>query len=254
MTARGYRRLRLAMPWLVLAGLLIVWETACTLFHVPTVILPKPSAITASLIKYFPIIMTQAFQTLLSTLIGFTAAAIAGLLVGMAIGASALVYSGLYGLLVAFNSVPKVALVPVFVVWFGIGTIPAILTSFAIAFFPIVVNVATGLATIEPELRDVLRSMGAREDQILLKIGLPRVMPYFFGSLKIAITLAFVGAITSETVASNNGIGYLMMNASSQFNVALVFAGVTVVGIMGVLLYAIFTVFEMRLTGWARRG
>jgi NitT/TauT family transport system permease protein len=253
LTGRHYRRLRLAMPWLVLAVLLVVWETACTLFHVRTVILPAPSAIIASLIKYFPIIMTQALQTLLSTLIGFSVAAVLGLVVGMAIGASALVYSGLYGLLVGFNSVPKVALVPVFVVWFGIGTIPAILTSFAIAFFPIVVNVATGLATIEPELRDVLRSMGAREDQILLKIGLPRVMPYFFGSLKIAITLAFVGAITSETVASNNGIGYLMMNASSQFNVALVFAGVTVVGIMGVLLYALFTAFEMRITGWARR-
>jgi NitT/TauT family transport system permease protein len=254
MTRAQYRRLKLAMPWGILVLLLLGWETACTLFHVRTAILPKPSAIAISLVTYFPIIMQQAAQTLATTLIGFGVAAALGLLVGMAIGASGLVYAGLYGLLVAFNSVPKVALVPIFVVWFGIGTIPAILTAFALAFFPIVVNVATGLATIEPELRDVLRSMGAREDQILLKIGLPRVLPFFFGSLKVAITLAFVGSITSETVASNNGIGYLMMSASSQFNVALVFAGVTVVGVLGVLMYALFGLVENRLTGWAHRS
>ena len=131
---------------------------------------------------------------------------------------------------------------------------PAVLTAFSLAFFPIVVNVATGLAAIEPEMRDVLRSLGAREDQILLKIGLPRVMPYFFGSLKIAITLAFIGSITSETVASNNGIGNLMMMASSQFDVPLVFAGVCVVGAMGVGMYGIFGLFENRITGWARRS
>jgi NitT/TauT family transport system permease protein len=253
-TRKQYRRLRRAMPWAVLTLLLVIWQGFCVAFHVPTVILPSPSDVLASLLAYYPIIAVQALQTLTSTLLGFGVAAVLGLLVGMLIGASGLVYSGLYGLLVAFNSVPKVALVPVFVIWFGIGTIPAILTAFSLAFFPIVVNVATGLATIEPEWRDVLRSMGAREDQILLKIGLPRVLPFFFGSLKVAVTLAFVGSITSETIASNNGIGYLMMSASSQFNVALVFAGVVVVGVLGVVMYAIFSVFEERMTGWARRS
>ena len=254
MTKAQYRRLRLAMPWAVLTALLVIWQALCVGLHVRTVILPSPSAVFAALVTYFPIIATQALQTLATTLIGFGAAAILGLLLGMAIGASGLVYAGLYGLLVAFNSVPKVALVPVFVVWFGIGAVPAILTAFALAFFPIVVNVATGLATIEPEWRDVLRSMGAREYQVLLKVGLPRVMPFFFGSLKVAVTLAFVGSITSETIASNNGIGYLMMSASSQFNVALVFAGVAVVGVLGVVMYAIFNIFENRITGWARRS
>ena len=125
----------------------------------------------------------------------------------------------------AFNGIPKVAFVPILVVWFGIGTVPAVLTAFLISFFPIVVNVATGLATLEPELEDVLRSLGATKIDILWKVGLPRSLPYFFASLKVSITLAFIGTVVSETVASNEGIGYLMMSAGSSMRMPLVFAG-----------------------------
>lgn len=242
------------MPWVVGGGLLILWEGCCAAFEVPASVLPRPTAIAAALHQYFPIIMLQVGQTLLSTLIGFALAVVAGLGLGMLIGASSLAYAGLYSLLIGFNSIPKVALVPVFVIWFGIGMIPAILTAFALSFFPIVVNVATGIATIEPELRDVLRSLRAKEHQILLKIGLPRCLPYFFGSLKIAISSAFVGSITSETIASNNGIGYLMIWASSQFNVPLIFAAISVVGALGIILYQIFNLIERRTTGWAQRN
>lgn len=248
------KRLQRTMPWIVGGGLLIVWEIACAAFAVPPTVLPRPTAIGAALHQYFPIIMLQVGQTLLSTLIGFALAVIAGLGLGMLIGASSLAYAGLYSLLVGFNSIPKVALVPVFVIWFGIGMVPAVLTAFALSFFPIVVNVATGIATIEPELRDVLRSLRAREHQILLKIGLPRCLPYFFGSLKIAISSAFVGSITSETIASNNGIGYLMIWASSQFNVPLIFAAISVVAALGIILYQIFNAIERRTTGWAQRS
>jgi len=157
-------------------------------------------------------------------------------------------------LLVGFNSIPKVAFVPVLVVWFGIGTVPAILTAFLISFFPVVVNVATGLATLEPELEDVLRSLGANRWDIMVKVGLPRSLPYFFASLKVAITLAFVGSVIAETVASNLGIGYLMMSASSSMNMPLVFAGLIVIGVMGVVMYELFAVLEKRLTGWAHRN
>ncbi|MDR7459677.1 MAG: ABC transporter permease subunit, partial [Armatimonadota bacterium] len=149
---------------------------------------------------------------------------------------------------------PKAAIVPVLVIWFGIGTVPAILTAFLISFFPIVVNVATGLATLEPELQDVLRSLGASKREIFLKIGLPRSLPYFFASLKVAVTLAFVGAIIAETVAANRGIGYLMIAASARFEVPLVFAGLVVVAAMGVALFVVFALVERRLTGWAYRG
>jgi NitT/TauT family transport system permease protein len=157
-------------------------------------------------------------------------------------------------MMIAFNSIPKVAIVPLLVIWFGIGTVPAILTAFLISFFPIVVNVATGLATIEPELQDVLRSLGARKSQIVLKIGIPRSMPYFFASLKVAITLAFIGSVVSESIASNSGIGYLMIAASARFDVALVFAGFAVISVMGIVMYEVTAYTERRFTFWAMRA
>jgi NitT/TauT family transport system permease protein len=149
--------------------------------------------------------------------------------------------------------VPKVAVVPILVLWFGIGTVPAVLTAFLIAFFPIAVNVAAGIAALEPELADVLRSLGANRREILMKVGIPRSLPYFFASLKVAITLAFVGSVISETVAANEGIGYLMLAASSSFRITLVFAALLVVAVMGVLMYAAAAWTEGFFTHWAVR-
>jgi NitT/TauT family transport system permease protein len=247
-------RLEAAIPWIFVAGLLAVWEAACAGLQVPAFVLPRPSVIAVALYARFNPILDNAWTTFLHTLLGFAIAVLLGIVLGVAIGSSRLVYRGLYPVLVGFNSIPKVAVVPVFVLWFGIGTIPAVLTAFLVSFFPIAVNVATGLATIEPELLDVMRSLGARKSKILLKVGLPRSMPYFFASLKIAITLAFVGTIISETVAANAGIGYLMMAATANFDTPLVFAALFVVAAMGIAMYAVFAGVEQRMTFWARRG
>jgi NitT/TauT family transport system permease protein len=254
MNGNRYRQMQVLMPWLATIGLFVVWEVACRLFDIPQFILPAPSQIIDAMAEYPMPIMQNALQTLFTTVIGFAIAIVTGLLLGLAVGASPLVYHGLYPLLIAFNSIPKVALVPIFVIWLGIGTAPAILTAFIISFFPILVNVATGLATIEPEMRDVLRSLGATKYEVLTKAGIPRSLPYLFASLKIAITLAFVGSVISETVAANDGIGHLMLTASSRFEVPLVFAGVIVVAAMGIALYAICAAFERRMTRWAFRG
>ena len=242
------------MPWMFMAALLLVWEGSCVLFHVPVFILPRPSVIVATFIKDFQPIAENSLQTLMTTLLGFALAVVLGAVLGLVIGASRAFYNGIYPILIGFNSIPKVAVVPVLVLWFGIGTVPAILTAFLVSFFPISVNVATGLATIEPELLDVLRSLGARKRHVIMKIGVPRALPYFFASLKVAITLAFVGAIISETVAANKGIGYLMIVATSTFDTPLVFAGLLTVAAMGIVLYALFAVVEKRTTFWAQRG
>ncbi|MSP98501.1 MAG: ABC transporter permease [Betaproteobacteria bacterium] len=242
-----------AMPWLVLLGSLAIWEAGCLLFAVPKFILPSPSAIATSAWQWHEQLGLHAAQTFYTTVVGFSLAVAGGMVLGVGIGASRLLYKGLYPILIGFNSVPKVAVVPVLVIWFGIGSVPAIITAFLLAFFPIVVNVATGLATIEPEVEDVLRSLGASKWDILVKVGIPGSLPYFFASLKIAITLALVGSVVSETIGSNTGIGYLMLSASSQFNVPLVFAGLVVVAVMGVLIYAVFATVEHRFTYWATR-
>lgn len=241
-------------PWLIAVPAILIWEISVHLFSVPKFVLPAPSAIVASLWKWWPVIMTHAWQTLYTTLVGFFFAVLGGLAMGVAVGWSRVLYRALYPVLIAFNSVPKVAIVPILVIWFGIGTVPAVITAFMLSFFPIVVNVAAGLATVEPELEDVLRSLGASRRDVLLKVGLPRSAPYFFASLKVAITLALVGSVISETIAANAGIGYLMLNASSRFDVPLVFAGLVVVALMGVAIYEVFAWIERRTTGWATRG
>ena len=243
-----------ALPWALPLALIVVWEIVCRMFTIQAFILPAPSAITASFITFHVPIAQHALQTLFTTVVGFAIAVGFGLLLGIALGASKAIYDAMYPMMVGFNSVPKVAIVPILVIWFGIGTVPAIITAFLISFFPIVVNVATGLATIEPELQDVLRSLGASKLQILTKIGIPRSMPYFFASLKVAITLAFVGSVMSEMVASNSGIGYLMQQAASTFDGPLLFAGLIVIAIMGVIMYECFVWIERRFTFWATRA
>ena len=251
--ARRRRRLEAWLPWLVIGGMFLIWEAAVRIFAIQPFILPAPSAIAASMVKWWQPLLTNSWATLLTTVIGFAMAIVFGLLLGVVIGSSVLVYRGLYPLLIAFNSVPKVAVVPILVIWFGAGFWPAVLTAFLISFFPIVVNVATGIATVEPELEDVMKTLKASKLDILWNVSLPRAMPYFFASLKVAIALAFVGSVVAETVASNRGIGNMMMIASSSFNVPLVFAGLFVLAGLGVSLYAIFSLIEHRITGWAHR-
>jgi len=248
------KRLENWAPWLVTLAVLVVWQAICSIFKVSDFIFPSPYTIALSLVEYAKPIAGHAWQTFWTTMIGFAVAVAVGLGLGIAVGTSRFVYRGLYPLLIAFNAIPKVAFVPILVVWFGIGTVPAVLTAFLISFFPIVVNVATGLATLEPELEDVLRSLGATKADILWKVGLPRSLPYFFASLKVSITLAFIGTIVSETVASNEGIGYLMMSAGSSMKMPLVFAGLIVIGVMAMVMYEFFAILERRMTGWAHRG
>ncbi|MEM1964582.1 MAG: ABC transporter permease [Candidatus Caldarchaeum sp.] len=241
------------LPVLVFMAFFAAWEAAVEIFDIPEFVLPSPSRILLSMRQTFNIILMHSYATLESTLIGFAMSIVFGLGLGLAVGYSAIIYRAVYPLLVAFNTIPKVAIVPILVIWFGVGKVPAILTAFLISFFPIVVNVAIALATIEPEIKDVLRSLGAGKRAIFIKIGLPRSMPYFFGSLKVASTLAFVGAVISETVASNEGTGYLMIAASSRFDVPLVFAGLLVISFLGISLFLVFALLEKKLVSWAYR-
>jgi NitT/TauT family transport system permease protein len=232
---------RRVLPWLVITLLFAVWEAAVRLFAIPEFILPAPTAVFGAGWEFRVAILDNAWQTLFTTVLGFAIAIVVGVLAGVAIGSSTLVYDSFYPALIGFYSIPKVAVVPILVIWFGIGTVPAVITAFLISFFPILVNVATGIATVEPELKDVLRALGASRRQVIMKVGLPRAMPYFFASLKIAMTVAFVGSIVSETVAANKGIGHLMLVASARFEVPLAFAALLITG-------------AMRMTGWAVRG
>jgi NitT/TauT family transport system permease protein len=248
------KNLERASPWILLAITLLVWQLLCTGLNVSEFIFPSPAAIGRSLAEHGVTIAGHAWRTWWVTMAGFGLAIVVGVLLGFLIGSSRVAYTAVYPLMTAFNALPKAAFVPILVVWFGIGAGPAILTAFLISFFPIMVNIATGLATLEPELEDVLRVLGAKRWDVLVKVGLPRSLPYFYGSLKVAITLAFVGTTVSEMTAANEGIGYLLISAGSSMQMGLAFAGLVVVGAMAMVMYEFFSVVERRTTGWAHRG
>jgi NitT/TauT family transport system permease protein len=222
-------------PFLYTIALFVIWEVGVRLSGLPHTIFPTPTRVFEAIVQYWSPIWKNSIQTLYTTVLGFMIAVIAGLGIGLFIGWSKTIYAGLYPIMVGFNAIPKVALVPILVIWFGIGTVPAVLTAFLISFFPIVVNVATGLATIEPETEDVLRALGAKKMDIML-------------------TLAFVGSVVSETVASNSGLGNMMASAQSNFNVPLVFAGLLMLAVEGIVMYALMAWVEKRMTGWAHRS
>jgi NitT/TauT family transport system permease protein len=254
MNAAHRKRVEGWAPLIAAGAMLLVWQLVCSAFSIPDYIFPSPWTITQAMQEFFGPIMEAAWKTFWVTMVGFALSIVVGVMLGFLIGSSRMMYAALYPLLVAFNAVPKAAIVPILIVWFGIGVGPGILTAFLISFFPITVNIATGLATLEPELEDVLRVLGAKRWDVLIKVGLPRSMPYFYGSLKIAITLAFVGTVLAEMTAGDSGIGYLMQTAGSQQRMPLAFAGLVVIGVMAMVMYELFSAVEKHTTGWAHRG
>ena len=246
-------RLR-AAPYVFTIVFFVLWELGCRLFKVSSFVLPPPSAVFEALVHYRGPLFRNAMHTLWMTSAGFALSIVFGMAIGLLVGSSKLLYAGLNPILVGFNSIPKVAVVPILVIWFGVGWLPPVLTAFVISFFPIVVNVATGLATIEPETEDVMKALGASRFDIMMKVGIPRSMPYFFGALKVSITLAYVGSVIGEQNASNVGVGNLITRASADFNVPLIFAALLVLAVLGVFLVVIVDLIEARTTGWARRS
>ena len=242
----------IVMPIIATVVLLVLWELATIVLKIPEFNLPSPTRILTVMIEFMPQILANSWRTLWTTMVGFAIATVIGVILGFVIGYSRLAYITLYPLLVAFNTIPKAAIVPLFAIWFGANAVPAVLTAFLLAFFPIAVNVALGLDTVEPEMKDVMHALGANDVEVFQKVGWPHTLPYIFASLKIAASFAFIGAVISESVASNAGLGYLIVNATANFNVPLAFAALLVLAIMGTILYMVFVALEKKVIYWAR--
>jgi NitT/TauT family transport system permease protein len=242
------------LPIAFILAIFVLWEVACRALGISSFVLPAPSKIFPVLWANYDAIIANAAQTAWTTLVGFAIGTFGGLLLGAIVGLSPSMYRAMYPTLIGFNTIPKVALVPVFVVWFGYGSNIAIITAAVTCIFPVLVVVATAVATTEPELTDVLRSFGARKRDILMKVAIPRAMPQFFGSLNIAIVAAFIGTVIAEMVAANGGLGYVMVVGSGNLDVPLVFAGLILLSVMGLAFYVVAAFFEKRMTAWAYRG
>ena len=235
--------------WLILM-LLLLWDIVVRLFKIPPYLIPPPLAVVRELGKEWPMLLSQSLPTLYATLGGFAASALVGVPIAMWIAHSRTVESFVYPLLVFSQSIPKVAIAPLFVVWFGFGIVPKVIAAFLLGFFPVVVSTVQGFKSIEPDVIDLARSMGASPLKIFLKFRLPQALPSIFSGLKVSVTLAVVGAVVGEFVGSNSGIGFVLQRATGTFDLPLMFAALVVLSTLGVLLFLAVEMVERWLMPW----
>lgn len=233
-----------AIPFLVVVGTAAVWEMAVRVFHLPTYILPAPSQILGGLAKDFGLMLSHSQVTTLEIVAGFIISVAAGIPVAIALAYSRPVERALFPLLVFSQIVPKIAVAPLFLIWFGFGWAPKIVLVVLIAIFPIIINTVTGLKSVDPEMILMIRSMNAGRWEIFRRVSLPCALPSIFGGFKVAITLAVIGAVVAEWVASEKGLGYLLLAAGANFRSVLLFEALTMITAIGVILFTIIDLLE----------
>ena len=244
----------LAETLLALALFFALWEAAVRISGVASYILPRPSLVLLTAWSVAPTLAQHAESTIGGTLISLGLAAALGLGTGLAVGYFTAVSRLVYPLLGGLQSLPMSAFIPIFVVWFGVGAVPKVVAGALIAFFPIVVNVVTGLRTIEPDLWEMLRVLGASKAQVFQKVGVPRTLPYFFASLKVAAGGAFIGNVVGEMIAAGKGLGYVLVLATTSLNMPLAFAALTILLLTGMVFFLCFDLIERRVAPWAFRN
>ncbi len=241
---------RILYPLLAVTTGVILWYSLIYFLDMPNYILPSPERILVEIFQQYHLMLRHGWVTMYE--------AVAGFLLGVAIGvpcALLIVWSepmgrALMPLLIFSQTIPKVAIAPLFLLWFGFGILPKIIVAFLICFFPIVISMATGLQSVEREMLELVRSMSATNFQVFLKARIPTSLPYLFSGLKVSITLSVIGAIVGEFVGSNEGLGYLVLVANGNVDTALLFAIIIVLSWIGFVLYGIIPILERLFIPW----
>ena len=241
---------QLARPLILVVAIFVLWDVVIRLFRIPPYLIPAPWDVARMLVAEWPRLWRESLYTGYATLGGFGLSILLGIPIAMLIAYSRLVESYVYPLLVFSQSVPKIAIAPLFVVWFGFGIFPKVISAFLLGFFPVVVATVMGFKSMEPEMIDLARSMRASRLQMFLKFSLPQALPSIFSGLKVSATLAVVGAVVGEFVGSNSGIGYVLQIANGNFDLPLMFAALFVLSMMGVILFAIVDLVEKLMIPW----
>lgn len=240
----------LAWPVLMTGLLLGLWEAAVRLLKIRSIILPPPSEVIEVMIKRYDLLFDHLWPSLYLTVLGFTLSVVGGILVAVLITYSSIVRKGFYPIIVVSQVIPKVSIAPLFIVWFGTGTMSSLLLAFLIAFFPMTINAAMGFQSVDEDIDKMARTFMGSPAQIFWKIRLPNALPYIFGGMKISITLAIIGVIVSEFVASQEGIGYLIKLAGGLLDTPLMLGAITVLSIAGLILYAAIAFIEKLAVYW----
>jgi len=238
------------VPAATLAGVLVAWEAATHALRVPRFVMPAPSAILAEGWDWRYRFLGHAWVTLYETLGGFALSIVVGVPLAVLIVYSPTLKNALYPLIVLAQSVPKIAIAPVLLLVLGHGEIPKVIVAFLVAFFPVVVDTATGLAATPPELLDLSRSYRASAFKTFLKVRLPMAMPFFFAGAKVAITLSVIGAVVGEFVGSDKGLGYVILSATSYWKTELAFSSMILLSVMAIVLFGAVALVERLVCPW----
>ncbi|MEQ8444403.1 MAG: ABC transporter permease [Pelagibacterium sp.] len=241
-------------PIIGLAVILLVWQGYTDLFNINTIVLPSPIDISYATIVNFHILLRHLWPTLLECVLGFALAIGIGIPMAVAVSNSRALNLTLYPILIAMQSVPKVAVAPIIIVWFGLGIESKLAIAFLVAFFPIVVDTATGLRSTPKGLLELARSLRASRWQVFYKVQLPAALPFVFAGAKVAVTLTVIGAVIGEFVGSSEGLGNLLLTANSQLNGALAWAALVWLSLLGIALFGAVVLVERLVMPWASHG
>ncbi len=238
------------LPAGVLLGALLVWEITWRIFNVPRFVVPLPSGIVAETWAWRWYLLSHSWVTLYETLAGFAVSIAVGVPIAVVIVYSPVLRSAIYPLLVVAQAIPKVAIAPVLLLLLGAGEVSKVVVAFSVAFFPVVVDTATGLAATPSELLDLSRSYRANPLKTFLKVRFPMALPFFFSGLKVAVTLAVIGAVVGEFVGSDKGLGYVILSATSYWKSNLAFAAMLLLAVMAVGLFGLVELVERLVCPW----
>ena len=237
-------------PVATLAGLIVLWQLVVTVFPIPAFILPGPLAVWKAAVGFGVNWIPHALATIGVALAGFAVAIVVGVALAVVIVHSRTLGQVLTPAIVVLQIVPKIAFAPLFLVWFGLGPAPIVVVTFLVSFFPMVVNATVGLSDIERDLLDLTRVLRLNWWRVLWSIRFPSALPHLFSGLKVASTLAVIGAIIGEFVGSNKGLGYLILIANNNLNTPLALAAIAIVSLFGLVLYSAIVLIEMVSLPW----
>jgi NitT/TauT family transport system permease protein len=237
-------------PAAALVGLIVLWEVGTTAGEVPRYVLPSASETMQELVDEWPLLFENSISTATAIVAGFVISVVVGVGVGLLIAWVRPIEQAVWPLLVGSQAIPKIALAPIFVVWFGFGLTPRIVMAFLISFFPVVVETVAGMRAIQPELVYVSRCMGLSAFQSFVKVRFPNALPHLFGGLKVAIALSAVGAVVGEFVGSDSGLGNVMLRALGLTNTPLLFAAIIVLTVLAILMFLVIEAIERITIPW----
>jgi NitT/TauT family transport system permease protein len=243
---------RFAPPLLTVGGLLVFWQAATIYWAIPNWLLPSPIRIFVAMWDWRFELISDTAVTLVETLIGFASALLLGIPIAAALVSSAILWRSIYPLLAGIQSIPKNAIAPLLILWFGTGQMSKIVIAFLISFFPIVINAVSGMLLVDQDAMDMVKSLKATRWQIFWYFRLPNALPYIFAAAKVSITLALVGAVIGEFVGADSGLGYIILISSSQLHTEVAFVAIVLLAIIGMALFSLVGVVERLTMPWAQ--